>query len=515
LVSLSEEGARNVIFKIPAFPQSGGRLTAVLLLLVGVPSASRAQVKPDIPLGSANCGPATQPQKPQIVYSAKPGETVKTEIPVRDASGNPLPAGQNVVWELSSSAATGCPFTSAQLIHCGPDAMAMNPVFTVQAPPGTPSGANSAGWVQITSGLLTNEHIGRQGIFGATVAEADGDPSCNWNYLLRVVNNGGGWGDPHLTTVNGVHYDFQSAGEFTALREKDLELQTRQTAVPTTSLPSANPYTGLATCVAIYTAVAVRIGSTRVTLQPNISGRPDPSGLQVRVNGRLITLTSQGIDLVSNGERSPVPRGQPEGRVVRGAGGAIEIIDWRGTQIVVTPAWWPSQQKWYLDVNVYQTSAILGTMGVMPRGSWLPALPDGTPFGTQPGSLTQRYQELYEKFADAWRVTTTTSLFDYAPGTTTATFTLDEWPRFTPQSQSCALAGQPSASPVTPQVAAQACAGIADPNQKADCIFDVTYTGNRGFAEGYKRRTAVKPRGTGWQPALKPQPRRPPAVPRG
>lgn len=497
-------------FKMPSLSRSvGGRLTTVLLSVMCGQSAVLAQVKPDIPLGSAGCGPATQPQKPQVVYSARPGETVKTEIPVRDAVGNP--SSQSVSWELGSQ--TGCQSVSLKSIKCGPDAMGMNPVFSVDAPADGVSAANSAGWVQITSGLLTSQdHLGRQGIFGATVAEADGDPICTWNYLLRVVDNGGGWGDPHLTTVNGVHYDFQSAGEFTALREKDLELQTRQTPVPTTSLPSANPYTGLATCVAIYTAVAVRIGSTRVTLQPNLRGRPDPSGMQLRVNGRLVRLTTQAIDLVSSGERTSVPRGQPEGRIARGAGGAIQITDWRGTQIVVTPAWWASQQRWYLDVNVYQTSAILGTMGLVPRGSWLPALPDGTPFGTPPASLPQRYQELYEKFADAWRVTAATSLFDYAPGTDTATFTLDEWPRFTPQSQSCAIAGQTPASPVTPQAAAQACAGIADPNQKADCIFDVTFTGHRGFAEGYKRRTAFKPNGTGWQPPLRPQRRRPPVV---
>ena len=44
-------------------------------------------------------------------------------------------------------------------------------------------------------------------------------------------------------------------------------------------------------------------------------------------------------------------------------GGATEITDARGTQLVVTPAFWDSQQKWYLNVNVYQTSAAEGVMG--------------------------------------------------------------------------------------------------------------------------------------------------------
>ena len=33
-----------------------------------------------------------------------------------------------------------------------------------------------------------------------------------------------------------------------------------------------------------------------------------------------------------------------------------------------------------------------------------------------PASLGARYDTLYEKFADAWRVTDRDSLFDYAPG---------------------------------------------------------------------------------------------------
>ena len=482
-------------FNISGLTRSPGRLVVGLLLsIICAGGAVLAfAVDPAVLLGSP-CG--TQPQLPQIVYSAKVGETVNTQIPVKGAGGYEV---KDVFWELSSS--TGCTNVggSLQSIDCGPN------VFDVIAPTGQVSGAGSAGWPVVTSVPIANDHLGKSGIFKTTVAEApDGDPVCSFDYLLRVVNNGGGWGDPHLTTVDGVHYDFQSAGEFTALREKDLELQTRQAAVPTTSVPSANPYTGLATCVAIYTAVAVRVGSNRVTVQPNSSGRPDPSGLQIRVNGQLVTLPDQGIDLLPREGGASRP---PEARIVRAAGGAIEIVDWRGTQIVVTPTWWASQSTWYLDVNVYQTSATQGTMGALPKGSWLPALPDGTAFGPKPATDKQRYQELYEKFADAWRVDATTSLFDYAPGTTTKDFTLDEWPRLTPPT--CEIKGQKPASPTTPQAAAAACAGIGDPIQRDDCIFDVTFTGHTGFAEGYKKRMRFEARGTGWQTPLKVQSKRP------
>jgi hypothetical protein len=243
-----------------------------------------------------------------------------------------------------------------------------------------------------------------------------------------------------------------------------------------------------------------------VTLQPNISGEPDPSGMQLRVNGKLVTLTDQGFTLLSRGGAGTTVSGgatQPgvvEGRILRTAGNAIEIRDASGTQVVVAPAFWQSQQKWYLNVNAYQTSATEGIMGRLATGSWLPALPDGSSLGPKPQALDQRYQDLYEKFADAWRVTDATSLFDYAPGTSTATFTLDEWPRYAPRS--CALEGQTSEQPATPEVAAQACAGITNADQKADCIFDVTFTGHTGFAQGYETMQRFKPHGAGWQQPL-------------
>jgi hypothetical protein len=98
--------------------------------------------------------------------------------------------------------------------------------------------------------------------------------------------------------------------------------------------------------------------------------------------------------------------------------------------------------------------------------------------------LHQRYLDLYGKFADAWRVTDATSLFDYAPGTSTATFTDRGWPRENPQS--CAIEGQPSAGPpIDIGVAEKQCSAVTDNNMRADCVFDVSVTGFTGFANTY------------------------------
>jgi hypothetical protein len=499
---------------------SAGHCAGLLMVIALGWSVLLAQAPPDpaIKLG-AGCSSATQPQLPDITFAAKAGDTVgpnedprfNAQIPVKDLAGATFP--NDVFWSLGTPGGGGCTGTSPS-IQCGLTAGNAVRIFNVIAPDGQVSPANSAGWVQFTNARpIVVGDIGTSGSFTATVAQAPGgDPTCTWNYRLHVTSSGGGWGDPHITTVDGVAYDFQSAGEFTSLRQDGFEVQTRQTAVPTASIPNANPYTGLASCVSIYTAVALRIGSNKVTLQPSVSTDPDARNMQLRVNGQLVTLTDKGIDLIAGAGKDP--SGRLEGRVVPIAGGAYQINDARGTQVDVTPAFWNSQQKWYLNVNVHQTSATAGIMGRLAEKSWLPALPDGTSLGPMPESLTQRYQQLYEQFADAWRVTDATSLFDYAPGTNTATFTLDEWPRSTPKS--CALEGQTSEQPATPAVAVETCKGVTNAAQRADCEFDVTFTGHTGFGQSYVAMQNIPPRGTGWQPPLALQvPTPPPPPPTG
>jgi hypothetical protein len=289
-------------------------------------------------------------------------------------------------------------------------------------------------------------------------------------------------GDPHVSTVDGIHYDFQSAGEFVVLRDAGgTEIQTRQTAVPTASVVG-NAYTGLTTCVSLNTAVAVRVNKHRVTFEPNLSGEPDPSGLQLRVDGNLTTLPSAGLDLGAGG------------RVVSSLAGGIQVGFPDETTLIVTPNWWSTENKWYLNVDVYHSAALEGVMGARARGSWLPALADGTSLGPKPAALHQRYVDLYQKFADSWRVTDKTSLFDYAPGTSTATFTIASWP---PENPPCVLPETTPVKPATLAVARRACRAVVGKNRKEDCIFDVRVTGNTGFAKLYLLSQKIEAGSTG------------------
>lgn len=285
-------------------------------------------------------------------------------------------------------------------------------------------------------------------------------------------------GDPHLTTVDGVHYDFQSAGEFVLLREPGgIEVQVRQSPVATTVRPGPAGYHGLATCVSLNTAVAARAGGRKVSFQPNISGVPDPSGLQLRIDGVLTPLTPAGINLGTAAVR-------PSG------GGGMEIAYSDGTRLIATPNWWASQGLWYMNISVLGTRGDQGLIGAISPGSWLPALPNGSSMGAMPASMHQRYLDLYVRFADAWRVTNATSLFDYRSGTSTASFTIRAWPTESgpctvPRTPRMPRNPAPPAKPVDAAIAEQVCRPIRDRFMRADCVFDVTHTGESGFAKAY------------------------------
>lgn len=287
-------------------------------------------------------------------------------------------------------------------------------------------------------------------------------------------------GDPHIKTVDGINYDFQSAGEFVLLRDEYVEIQARQTAVETDVPVGPNPHTGLTSCVSVNSAVAVRVGRHRITYQPNISGRPDPEGLQLRVDGKLMKMNAHGIPLASGG------------RIMQTiAPGGIQIEGPGGTVIVITPGWWEHYQLWYLNIDVRQIRATQGLMGTIAPGNWLPALPDGTLLGPMPDDLQQRHDVLYGKFGNAWRVNDVTSLFDYAPGTSTKNFIIESWPGGN-SDQACTLPPQPGAPQTKPPEKAltlveaeECCSGIIDKDRRSNCVKDVMATGNRGFSKTY------------------------------
>lgn len=365
----------------------------------------------------------------------------------------------------------------------------------------TEGGSSGSCLFETTNGRCVGQlHGGPSGCGGTDLHDYYGRLSVSWTGggtaatrlrdWLDPVNSGGLTidGDPHITTTNGVRYDLQGAGEFVSLRDPNgVEIQVRQEPVATAATPT-DPHDGLATCVSLNTAVAARVGQHRVTYQPTLSGVPDPSGLQLRVDGTLTTLGPSGIDLGNDSRisKTAVP-------------GGLQIDFPDDSTLLVTPGWWASQSKWYLNVNLTRPQAttggapgtfpIGGIAGAIKTGNWLPALPDGTSMGPMPLALHDRYVDLYSKFANAWRVTNQSSLFDYAPGTSTDTFTNHSWPMENPP---CVLPHTPPVQALSQAVARQACRIVTDENMHRNCMFDVVAAGNTGFARTYAQTQRIR-----------------------
>jgi hypothetical protein len=256
-------------------------------------------------------------------------------------------------------------------------------------------------------------------------------------------------GDPHLMTIDQHRYDFQAAGEFTLLRSPDgsLEIQGRQEAWQGSDH------------LAINTAIAARVGTHRIGIYV------DGDLVQVRVDGTL-TKVGQPLDLGSGGRIVPYSLGYE-----------VDFPD--GTTL-----WAMSTGQWGINAQIRPSLALrgdgTGILGLVPpAGMMVPELPDGSGLPV-PADAHAGFLELNQTFANAWRVTAASSLFDYAPDTSTASFTNEDFPS---EATSVTLADLPAASLASAQ---QACAAITDPALHDQCLFDVATTGQAGFSNLYQ-----------------------------
>jgi|GEM_PF-1141573 len=284
-------------------------------------------------------------------------------------------------------------------------------------------------------------------------------------------------GDPHVKTVNGISYDFQGVGEFTLLKDGNrMEVQVRQTPVAAAN-PVTDGHSGLTACVSLNTAVGIRVGSHRIAYQP---GPGREKRLQFFVDGKPAQLPTQGQGLNLNGHW--VTTFDANGET------GLRVYYQDQSVVTVTPAFWNPYNIWYMNVSVTNTLASEGIMGHIPGKSWLPRLRNGEDVGPKPASLQDRYNMLYKTFADSWRVKDSTSLFVYAAGTSTKTFTDPDWPalqapcKMKPEFE---IPGAPILEGMPIEKAEQVCKLVTDDDLHKHCVFDVATTGDESFAKTY------------------------------
>ena len=252
-------------------------------------------------------------------------------------------------------------------------------------------------------------------------------------------------GDPHLVPVSGNDYDFQAAGEYTLLRSTDgaMEIQARQ-----------QPAAG-STTVATTTAVATRIGDQRLGIY-----RSD-AGVELLLDGSAIALTEPAA--LGGGSVAPYS-------------GGVEVTFPDGTVMWVIAAG-PGRLDVVISPSDEVRDAGAGLLGpAADEGYGLPLLPDGSVVA-EPGDEGEAFDLLYGEFGPAWRVTATSSLFDYASGESSETFVVEDFPS-RPLTYDDLTADQLA-------VGEQACAEVPIAMLHRQCVFDVAVTGDPSFAETY------------------------------
>jgi hypothetical protein len=296
-------------------------------------------------------------------------------------------------------------------------------------------------------------------------------------YALAQLMKATSWGEPHLVTFDRLKYDHHAVGEFILAKSTDgtFEIQVREAAVPASSQ------------VALNTAAAMKVGNTRVAFY--VKDFPDSDTTNpLRVDGKPTVIQGGSLSLPGGGSITQVNQGS-------------YIVEWpTGEQVGVKVDNFGSSAL--LDINPAlpqtrqgQLIGLLGNFNGNPDddlksrdGKVLP--PQSTI--NQVSQITQNLtnwvpiplnqveslflEQLHKQFGDSWRISQQESLFDYAPGKNTESFTNRAFPN--------GFQVLRMLLPAQVQAAEAACRQAGVPSERLEgCLFDVGVTGNADFAK--------------------------------
>lgn len=272
-------------------------------------------------------------------------------------------------------------------------------------------------------------------------------PACDTGTLPSDRPTGDGahsFGDPHLVTFDSYAYSLQSVGEFILAQSQDgsVVVQARQQA----AFGSER--------VAMNVAVAMNIAGDTVEL-----GAGGAEAAELMVNSEPVELDSVSSLGLDQGGR--IERDSNSYRFVWPDGTQVQISD-SGTFIGIN-----------VHVAVGHRENMSGLLGDFNQELENELVLQGESTRFEPYDLAT----LHGAFADSWRVTDENSLFSYASGQSTATFTDKTFPV-----ELFDIDSFPEADRLE---AAQTClnSGVTDPFLTEACVMDLLTTGESQFVQ--------------------------------
>ena len=403
------------------------------------PGADTYYVVPDDGSKTGNNGPV--PGVAMVWKASEMPQTLKDQFQVEDIELPSVPAGDQVT--LDGESPSACPTS-----------------LSFHTPPTPPSGGGGPGesgsacraehlaetleWAShsilegvattVVSGVVPGGPIGKSvthlvvGFIGgvrtvSNVPQPDCDPPP------------GGWGDPHLVTMDGLGYDIQSVGEFDLVEAEDLNLAVQARFAPWKTNRQ----------VSVIDRIATDVNGFNVELDIDNHVRVDGNPYQIEDGG--ILYFNGGAALMRDGDDLAIiwPKVDSDRAALRWSHGVVSMRVPEGVE----------------------TSGLLGDNDGDPTNDLL------TREGESADDVDSGY--IHGWFAESWRIEQQESRFTYAPGESTETVSDRTFP-----SNAVQLSDFPADEL---EDAMATCVDVEEGSARDGCALDILVTGSTQFLD--------------------------------